>query len=161
MMRMSERGIAFLKDHEQLRLRAYDDLEPWRVLEPGGVVHGTVTIGWGHTRTAEPGMEISERYAEELLRRDLEPMERGVRRLLDGQIIEQHEFDALVSFAFNVGLGALEQSTLLAKLRAGAPKREVAQEFHRWVYSKGQRLAGLERRRADEANIFLHGSTHG
>lgn len=160
-MRMSDSGIAFLKAHEQLRLRAYDDLRPHERLDRGNVVYGTVTIGWGHTRTAEPGMEISEHYAEELLRRDLEPIERGVRNLLDGQIVSQNEFDALVSFAFNVGLGALEQSTLLAKHRDGAPREEVAAEFHRWVYSKGRRLAGLERRRADEANIFLHGSTHG
>lgn len=157
MLQMSDRGIELLKAHEQLRLRAYDDFRPHDVLERGDVVHGTVTIGWGHTRTAEPGMEISERYAEELLRRDLEPVERGVNRLLDGLTVKQREFDALVSFAFNVGLGALEQSTLLAKLRAGMPKHEVAEEFHRWVFSKGRRLAGLERRRAEEASFFLTG----
>lgn len=157
---MSQAGIELLKHHEELRLRAYDDLAPWRELHPGDMVYGTVTIGYGHTRTAEAGMEITREEADRLLSKDLQPIEHGVFRMTEEAELTQNEFDALVSFAFNVGLGALDQSTLLRKLLAGHPREEVAAEFHRWVYSKGKRLSGLERRRRDEANVFLHGTAN-
>jgi len=155
-MKISDRALALLKKHEGLRLKAYDDLRPYSVLEPGDEVVGTVTIGYGHVRTAEPGMEITAKEAEALLREDLRRFEAGVTALT-GEVadLKQHEFDALVSFAFNVGLGALEQSTLLTKLLRGDPRKEVADEFLRWVYSKGRKLRGLEQRRADERDVFL------
>lgn len=160
-MKISDRALGLLKKHEGLRLRAYDDLRPGVTLHPGDSVVGTVTIGYGHIRTAEPGMEITEKEAERLLREDLKRFEAGVRALTaeyprKGGLL-QCEFDALVSFAFNVGLGALEQSTLLTKLLAFPeyPKVEIADEFLRWVYSKGRKLPGLEKRRADERDVFL------
>ena len=141
---------------EGLRLHAYDDLRPYHLLTPEDEVIGTVTIGYGHVRTAKPGMEITAKEAEALLREDLRRFEAGVTALT-GEVadLKQHEFDALVSFAFNVGLGALEQSTLLTKLLRGDPRKEVADEFLRWVYSKGRKLRGLEQRRADERDVFL------
>jgi lysozyme len=155
-MRISDRALALLKKHEGLRLRAYDDLRPGQNLEPGDEVVGTVTVGYGHVRTAEPGMEITAKEAEALLREDLRRFEAGVTSLTaEVPDLEQNEFDALVSFAFNVGLGALEQSTLLTKLLRGDPRTEVAGEFLRWVYSKGRKLRGLEQRRADERDVFL------
>jgi lysozyme len=160
-MKISDRALALLKKHEGLRLRAYDDLRPGENLEPGDPIVGTVTIGYGHVRTAKPGMEITGKEAEELLREDLKRFEAGVTALTaeyprKGGLL-QYEFDALVSFAFNVGLGALEQSTLLAKLLAFPeyPKEEIADEFLRWVYSKGRKLRGLEQRRSDERDVFL------
>lgn len=153
-MRMSEKGLKLLKKHEGLRLRAYDDLQPGRTLHPGDPVIGTVTIGYGHIKTAVPGMEITEAEALELLKEDLLRFENGVHDLTDHMALEQHEFDALVSFAFNVGLGALEQSTLLRYLLEDN-KRDAADEFRRWVFSKGRKLAGLERRRLDERDLFL------
>lgn len=155
---ISTAGIEFIKAHEQLRLAAYDDFRPMRKLEPGDEVLGTVTIGWGHIKTAKPGMVITEREAEELLRADLKKFIEGVDRNTDHLELKQHEFDALVSFAFNVGLGALRKSTLLRLLYEGAPREDVAEQFHRWVFSKGVRLEGLAKRRKDEANLFLHGA---
>jgi len=160
-MRISDRALALLKKHEGLRLRAYDDLRPGETLHPGDSVVGTVTIGYGHIRTAEPGMEITEKEAERLLRQDLKRFEAGVLSLTAEYPREsgllQNEFDALVSFAFNVGLGALEQSTLLRKLLAWPEysKEEIADEFLRWVYSKGRVLPGLKQRRSDERDVFL------
>jgi len=157
-MQVSDRALALLKKHEGLRLRAYDDLRPGETLEPGNDVVGTVTIGYGHTRTAEAGMEITEKEAERLLREDLRRFEAGVTALtVELEDLKQNEFDALVSFAYNVGLGALAQSTLLTKLLAWPrySKVEIADEFLRWVYSKGRKLKGLEKRRADERDVFL------
>lgn len=153
-MQMSEKGLKLLKKHEGLRLRAYDDLRPGDRLSPGDPVVGTVTVGYGHVRTAYVGQEITEAAALELLKEDLRRFENGVHALTDHMELEQHEFDALVSFAFNVGLGALEQSTLLAKLLQG-DRRGAAEEFGRWVYSKGRKLEGLVRRRLDERDRFL------
>lgn len=157
--RVSYKGREFIKHHEELRLEAYDDFRPRRTLKPGDKILGTVTIGWGHTSTAEPGMEITRRQAEALFEEDLAVFERAVEDLTVGVPVSQNQFDALVSFAFNVGAANLAKSTLLKKLRAGAPAQEVAAEFHRWVFSKGVRLEGLVKRRADEANIFLYGTT--
>lgn len=159
-MKMSDRGIKLLKKHEGLRLRAYDDLQPGSDLQPGDPVVGTVTIGYGHVKTAVPGMAITEAQAEALLREDLHRFEVGVAALTAEapKPLEQHEFDALVSFAFNVGLGALEQSTLLRKLLTDVQpysRHEIADEFLRWVHSKGRKLPGLERRRGDERDVFL------
>lgn len=158
-MKVSDRALALLKKHEGLRLRAYDDLRPGEDLVPGDSVVGTVTIGYGHTRTAKVGQKITQVEAECLLRDDLKRFEAGVTALTaEKEDLKQHEFDALVSFAFNVGLGALEQSTLLQKLLTTAPpysKEEIADEFLRWVYSKGRKLRGLEQRRGDERDVFL------
>lgn len=160
-MQISDKGLKLIKKHEGLRLQAYDDLRPREPIMPGDPVVGTVTIGYGHTATAKPGQRITARRAEQLLREDLRRFEAGVEALivecpLHGGL-KQHEFDALVSFAFNVGLGALDQSDLLTKLLSMPPypKQEIADEFLRWVYSRGRKLKGLENRRADERDMFL------
>jgi lysozyme len=153
---VSTNGVALLKAHEGLRLRAYDDLRPNVKLREGDDVEGTVTIGYGHTRTARPGQEITESEAELLLRRDLAHFERGVHKLAHEcrVCLQQHEFDALVSFAYNVGLKALEDSTLWARVCEGKIK-EAADEFLRWRFSKGRELPGLVKRRIDERSLFL------
>ena len=110
-MRTSDAGIEMIKGHEGLVLYAYPDPgtggEPW-------------TIGYGHTKGVLPGMSISEAQAEAFLREDLEGFERAVEHLLPIPLT-QSEFDALVSFAFNVGTYALETSTLRKRLLAGEP----------------------------------------
>ena len=67
----------------------------------------------------------------------------------------QGQFDALVSFAFNLGIGRLVRSTLLQTIRQGGSRGAIRREFKRWVYAGGQRLRGLERRREWEANRFF------
>jgi len=156
-MRTSDNGIALIKAHEGLRLRAYDDLQPHATLTQESCIEGTVTIGYGHTKTAEVGMVISRGEAERLLRDDVRHFETGLNKLIAECRVEglgQHQYDALISFAYNVGLKALADSTLWAKLLLGS-YTEVAEEFLRWRYSKGRELPGLVKRRMDERSMFL------
>lgn len=118
---------------------------------------GKLTVGFGHTGAdVFPGQTISMVEAEGLLEKDLGRFERGVTGLLKVSVNE-NEFAALVSFAFNLGLGALASSTLLAHLNAGR-REDAANEFGRWnkITRDGGRVVmpGLVRRRAAEAALF-------
>jgi lysozyme len=142
-MKTSDKGVALIKAHEGKRLSAYTC--------PGGVL----TIGYGHTSAAgKPdvvrGMRISEREAEDILRRDLSRFEARVNRLVKVPLT-QGQFDALVSFDFNTG--ALHSSSLLKKLNAGEHSRVPAQ-LMRWTKGGGRELPGLVRRRRDEAELW-------
>jgi lysozyme len=148
-MRISQRGVDLIKRHEGLRLQAYRDAV------------GVVTIGYGHTRKARIGQVISAGDAEALLRADIEDFEAGVARLVT-RPIKQSQFDALVSFAFNIGLDidadrqaeGLGDSTLLALVNAGR-EQDAAIEFLRWNKAGGRPLLGLTRRRLVEAQLYL------
>ena len=143
MYSISPVGASLIKSFEGLRLTAYQDsVSVW-------------TIGWGHTGSdVTPYMKITEKEAEDLLMKDLVRFEKGVNDLVKVHI-NQNEFDALVSFSFNLGVGALAESTLLKKLNAGDPKEEVADEFLKWVKAGGITLTGLVRRREAERDLFL------
>ncbi len=137
---ISQQGINLIKQFEGLRLQAYQDSgDVW-------------TIGYGHTETAKPGMTIDEEKAEQLLKQDLERFEQAVRENVTVPI-NQNQFDALVSFSFNVGVNALKNSTLLEKLNQGDYDAAKA-EFNKWVNAGGRKLDGLVRRRTQEANLF-------
>jgi len=115
---------------------------------------GRPTIGYGHTSgvtLATP--EITEHEGGQMLARDLASFGHGVCSLV-AVPISQGQFDALVSFAFNLGLAALQSSTLLRKLNAGE-LAGAADEFMRWVHANGKELPGLVRRRAAERSLFL------
>ncbi len=153
-------GVALIKAYEELRLRAYDDQRPRRVLNPGDTVRGRVTIGWGHTRTARPGMVITEPQAEALFRADLASREREVSRVVKVPLTD-NEFAALVSFEFNTGglmlldgRGRERPSRLLAHLNAER-RAEAADEFLSWRYDDGVESAGLLARRRAERALFL------
>ena len=99
------------------------------------------------------GMTITEAEAEALLKDDLKRFEAGVGRLINRNLT-QHEFDATVSFAFNVGLGALEESTFRARMNRGDEKAACFKtEFPKWVNGANGPLPGLVRRR--EAEVYL------
>lgn len=148
-MRTSTEGIALIQHFEDLRLDAYR------------CAAGVWTIGWGHTGPdVRPGMRITRERADELLAQDLAQFERDVASLVTVEL-RQCQFDALVSFAFNVGSDiddddiaeGLGDSTLLRLVNASDFTRAQG-EFRKWVYSRGKVLRGLVRRRAAEAAMF-------
>lgn len=140
MMQISKDGIDLIKQFEGLYLKAYRC--------PAGVP----TIGYGHTAGVAVGQTITQQQADDYLRRDVRQFERAVARLVTVPLT-QGQFDALVSFAFNLGEGALAQSTLLRLLNAGDYAGAAAQ-FDRWVYASGKKLSGLVKRRAAERALF-------
>lgn len=139
--RINRAGLDLIKSFEGLRLNAYQDAV------------GVWTIGYGHTRTAAPGQRITLGQATALLRDDVATFERAVTRAVRVPITE-NQFAALVSFAYNVGSGALNSSTLLRRLNAGDVSG-AADEFLRWNRAGGRVLAGLTRRRVAERALFL------
>lgn len=141
-MKTGNQGIDLIKEFEGLRLTAYK------------CAAGVWTIGYGHTEGVTGAMVITEATADELLARDLAKFEAGVSKLVKVEL-NQNQFDALVSFAFNCGLANLAKSTLLKKLNATVPADQVAAEFMRWNKAGGKVLPGLTRRRAAEAALFV------
>lgn len=141
-MNLSSNGLDAIKGFEQLRLTAY--------LDTGGVW----TIGYGHTRSALAGMQISEARALMLLAQDVAEAVEAVNKLVRVPL-EQYEFDALVSFVFNIGVGAFKSSTMLRCINDRAEPMRIGTEFLRWVYDNGKKIAGLETRRRKERLLFL------
>ena len=140
-MKTSPKGIALIKEFEGLRLKAYKC--------PGGVW----TIGYGHTAGVKHGMVISERQAEEYLKADLIAFEKYLNGL--GLALDQNQFDALISFIYNVGTGNFTSSTLLRKVRVNPQDNSIMDEFLSWVYSKGRVLPGLQQRRLAEMKLYF------
>lgn len=130
-----------LMEFEGLRLNAYKDAA------------GVPTIGYGHTYNVRMGDKITAWYAKDLLSEDIAYFEDKVKELdvarTEGQL------DALVSFAFNLGIEKLKRSTLLKVIREGGSKSQIKREFKRWVYADGKKLKGLEKRREWEAKRFF------
>ena len=146
-MTINRAGLDLIKSFESLRLRAYRD--------PVGIW----TVGYGHTGPdVYPGLEISKAEAEQLLADDLRESEDGVGEQVTVPL-NDNQFSALVSFAFNAGNGALKRSILRKKLNKKDYKG-AADEFRKWVYGTigGRKvlLPGLVRRRAQERNLFLN-----
>lgn len=142
-MRISDKGIELIKHFEGCSLTGY--------LDPVGVP----TIGYGHTITAQVGAVIDQEWAEKLLRGDLRRFELGIDTMV-AVPLTQGQYDALVSFAFNLGLGNLSRSTLLKILNMGNYEA-AAKEFPRWNKAGGKVLRGLTRRREAEKQLFLTG----
>lgn len=159
-MQISEHGITVLKQYEGCVLFAYDDFDPpqaRRRIKPGDKVHGTLTIGYGHTGSdVKPGMTISQQKAEELLTRDLDPFESTVDVAVTVPL-NQNQFDALVIFCYNIGQGNFRSSTLVKKLNA-KNYDAVPGELMKWTKSKGKKMRGLVNRRAAEAGLWAKGA---
>jgi lysozyme len=142
-MKTSNKGVELIKKHEGLRLTSY--------ICPAG----KWTVGYGHTRTAHNNLTITEKQAEELLRSDLEITETAVTHMTKDIGLNQNQFDSLVSFAFNVGVTALRNSTLMRKINADASEQEIREQFGRWIYADKKVLSGLVARRKDEADLYF------
>lgn len=148
-MRISDKGLNLIKEFEGCRLNAYK------------CAAGVWTIGYGHTGEVNGkaicnGLTITQKQADELLRGDMQVFENTVNTVVTVPIT-QNMFDALVSFSFNVGGGALRKSTLLKKLNS-KDYTGAADEFAKWNKAGGQVLKGLVRRRKAERALFLDGA---
>ena len=139
-----DKGVQLICQFEGLKLERYRDAV------------GLRTIGYGHLilkEEMEKLIKITTGEAKNILRKDLKRTETGVKKLLTLSVT-QNQFDALVSFAFNLGLGNLKKSTLLKKVNAG-DKEAAALQFKCWNKAGGRVLAGLTRRRDAEMRLFL------
>jgi lysozyme len=143
-MRTSDSGLEFIRHHEGLETRAYPD--------PGSADGHPWTIGVGHTRGVKKGDTCTVEQAMVWLREDVRDAEAAVLRLVKVPL-SQDQFDALVSFVFNVGAGALEKSTLLRMLNS-SDYFGTAVQFERWNKNDGRVMAGLTRRRKEERDLF-------
>lgn len=139
-MRISDTGLAFIRQWEGCKLTAYKD---------GG---GVWTIGVGHTLSVKPGQTISQFEADELLAMDLE--DHDITPLLGGCATSQCQFDALTSLTFNIGMERFRNSTVLKRHRLGN-RIGAANGFTMWRFDNGKPVAGLLRRREAERKVYL------
>ena len=149
---MSEAGLRFISLHEGIRLNLYNDPAGHCTIGVGHLVH------YGNCNGSEPAefsAGISEQRAYEILRADVNTAVQAVKNLVRVPL-NQQQFDALVSFTFNLGVGNLQSSDLLARLNAGEYSA-VPYELSRWVYGGGVKLPGLVRRRNEEGILFRDG----
>ena len=147
-MKISEAGLSLIKSFEGCVLTAYLDAV------------GIWTVGYGHTGpSVHRGLTITQKLAEDILAQDVRRFELGVLNNVKVNL-NQNEFDALVSFSFNVGVNALKNSTLLRLLNDGADRSIVAAEFLRWNKGGDKVLEGLTRRRQAEKALFLQKTRH-
>lgn len=141
MMQLGPKGRALIQSFESLRLQAYQDQR------------GVWTIGWGHTLGVVPYQTCTPSEADEWFTSDTQTAVNAVIRTVDIPL-SQEQFDALVSFTFNVGQGSEAHSTLLAYVNQ-SNFAAAADEFGKWNHVNGVPNAGLSRRRAAEQALFL------
>lgn len=143
-MKTSDRGMEMIKKFEGLFLKPYKAVPSEKYF----------TIGYGHYGAdVKQGMTITKQQAEDLFIKDLQPLENELSAM--NLHVNQNMFDALISFAYNVGIGALKKSTLLKKVKQNPKDTNIRLEFMRWVYSGEVYLKGLERRRKAEADLYF------
>jgi lysozyme len=143
LMAISSAGLIFIATHEGTKPQAY--------LDPVGIP----TICNGHTRGVKIGQRKTENECQQLLREDASAAGQAIAKCTTARLT-QEQYDALVSFTFNVGGAAYCKSTLARKLNAGNCEG-AAKEFDKWVMAKGRKLPGLVKRRAAEKAMFLKG----
>ena len=146
-MKVNNQGIQLVKSFEGCFFNAY--LCPAKVW----------TIGYGSTKypnkkPVKQGDKITQQEAETLLSDTLDEFSKGVYKLIKVEL-NDNQFSALVSFAFNLGVGALSKSTLLKKVNANPNDKTIENEFMRWVSAGGKKLNGLVRRRTAESKLYF------
>ena len=139
-MKIGYEGLKMIKHFEGLELNAYQ------------CAAGVWTIGYGHTKVVQQGMVISEETADEMLVEELKEYENYINDMVNCPL-NQNQFDALVSWVYNLGPANLQASTLLKVLNAG-DYAGVPAQIKRWNKAGGKVLEGLTRRREAEADLF-------
>jgi len=144
-MKTSERGKDFIKSFESCKLSAYK------------CSAGIPTIGYGHTKGVTMGMTITQDEAEEMFDKDVSQFDLNLSKIVT-KPLKQNQWDALISFSFNLGTGSLLNSTLFKKLKADPEDPTIPDEFLKWdkarVNGELVALKGLTRRRVAEAMIY-------
>ena len=139
---LSLKGSLFIKLKEGYRSVAYNELD------------NVWTIGYGHTLGVTKGMTCTKEQANAWFIQDVAKCEASVNK--QNLKLSQNQFDALVSYAFNIGVGAFESSTLLAMIKNGKPEADIINWWKtHWITAKGVVLPGLVTRRAEEADMFF------
>lgn len=146
--KISQKGVDLIKQFEGLSLKPYKC--------PAGIA----TIGFGNTyypngtkvKLTDPA--ITKEKAEELLRFIITPFEKAVDSFCRDDI-NQNQFDALVSIAYNIGVGNLQKSTLIKKVNLNPSDPTIKAEFAKWNKAAGKILLGLTKRRAAESNLYF------
>lgn len=141
----SNASLALIKSFESCKLNAYPDPgtggDPW-------------TVGWGSTgHDVKKGTAWTQAQADSRFMQDVDKFSDGVSALLGSAPTTQGQFDAMVSLAYNIGLGALKESTLL-RLHKEGDYAGAQGQFGKWVKAGGKTMAGLVRRRMAEANLY-------
>ncbi|MDE6801856.1 MAG: lysozyme [Muribaculaceae bacterium] len=143
-MKTSELLKNKIKEYEGCRLRAYRC--------PAGVL----TIGYGHTGSdVTDGKTITQNEADSLFDQDIERFERQLRSIIGTVNLSQCQWDALVSLAYNIGIGAFSRSTLLKKIRSNPDNPAIREEFLKWNKAGGRVLPGLVKRRLWESQRYF------
>lgn len=150
MMKVSQNGINLIKKFEGFKSKPYL------------CAAGVATIGYGSTyyengaRVKLTDSPITEDWADQLLRNVLKQYELSVD-VMTRDDISQNQFDALVSFAYNVGIQNFKTSTLLKRVNANPNDPDIKIQFARWIRAEGRILKGLVKRREIEANLYFSG----
>lgn len=156
--RIGNDGLSIIKHFEGLHRVGKDGLV-YPYLDPVGIP----TIGYGNTyysngkKVTMRDKPITQQQAAEMLQHDVNKRVDVIVPYFRNRAFLQHELDAIASLAYNIGVGALQTSTLTRLWLTGEHKEEVAMQFDRWVNAGGKKLTGLVRRRATEKHLFLHG----
>jgi len=146
-MKCSQEGLALIKKFEGCRLKAYR------------CSANVLTIGYGHTGGVKEDDTISQPEADELLENDIAKFEKYVSDNVVPEL-KQYQFDALVAWTFNLGVGNLRSSTMLKKLNEYGDYDSVPSEMKRWNKAGGKTLDGLIRRRKAEGLLFENKEWH-
>lgn len=147
-MTPSSRCYEIIKRFEGCKLKAYRDAV------------NVLTIGWGTimypdgTKVKEDDV-ITQPQADDYLKHEVNLKAKSVDAFTTNVKLTQYNFDALVSFAYNLGVGALQKSTLLKKVKANPNDPSIEQEFNKWVNAGGKKLKGLVIRRQAEADLYF------
>lgn len=143
---ISESGIQFIADYEDFYFKPYRGLD-----------YQNETIGYGHViKPGEHFNPMTKDEAKALLRKDLAAFVSIVNGFVANLNLSQNQFDALISFAYNCGVTALQSSTLLRDIKAGADDETIREDFCKFKYCNHQPALGLWRRRMDEADMYLN-----
>lgn len=150
-MTPSTKCYSFIKEFEGLSLKAYPD--PATKAEP-------YTIGYGSTiykdgRKVRLGDVITNEFAEELLRFEIDKKALGVDTLIHGTSLNQNQFDSLVSFSYNCGLNNFGKSTLLKRVKNNPIDPDIKNQFMKWNKANNLVLKGLTRRRQAESDLYF------